>query len=98
VGLFQWFSEKHKLSEVRTELDALKRSFAQIQQEWDATVDRVTKTLRRIRRAEQAADAAVQDAAVQDGADGEAKLPLTTIAASGDRKARILKQLAEKGR
>ena len=94
MGLFQWFSEKHKLSEVRTELDALKRSFAQIQQEWDATVDRVTKTLRRIRRAEQAADAAVQE----DGADGEAKLPLTTIAASGDRKARILQQLAQKGR
>ncbi len=94
MGLFQFFSTKHELSLLRTELETLKRSFAQIQQEWDATVDRVAKTLRRIRRAEQAREEAEEPEEVQQ----EPTLPLTTLRPTPDRMQRIREQLAARGK
>jgi len=95
VGLFRWFSTKHELDSLRTDLETLKRSFAQVQQEWDATVDRVAKTLRRIRRAEQAQAAAESDDV--DGADALASVP-STLQTTPSRLDKIREQLAEKGR
>jgi chromosome segregation ATPase len=95
VGLFRWFSTKHELDSLRTDLDALKRSFAQVQQEWDATVDRVAKTLRRIRRAEQAQ--AVAEAGDEEGTDALASVP-SSLQTSPSRLDKIREQLAEKGR
>jgi len=95
VGLFRWFSTKHELAQVRNDVDQLKRSFAQVQQEWDATVDRITKTLRRIRRAEQAQAAAESD----DDAGADALASATaSLQTSPSRLDKIREQLAEKGR
>ncbi len=98
MGLFQWFSTKQELDQLRKEFSALstdfvalRRQFTQIEQDWDATVDRVSKTLRRIRRTEQAADAAETPAFPE-----QTSLPLTTVGASPDRRARILEQLARR--
>jgi len=95
VGLFRWFFTKHELDLLRTDVDQLKRSFAQVQQEWDATVDRVAKTLRRIRRAEQAQAAAESD----DGGAADAALASAapTLQTSQQRLETIRRQL-EKGR
>ncbi len=92
MRFFQWFSTKQELKEVRDELDHLKRGFEQLQQEWDATVDRVSKTLRRIRRAEQA-----QDAKENFLEDAATTLPLT-LPTPSDRMARIREQLAARGK
>lgn len=94
MGLFQSFSTKHKLEQVQTELAELRRRWLQVEQEWDATQARVSKVLRRIARAEQAKDEAETTTIVE----GDETLPLTTLATSGDRLARIKAQLAQRGR
>jgi len=82
------------LEEFETELTRLNRGFLQIEQEWDAVQARVSKTLRRIARAEQAAD----KEELIEKLDAAPALPLTTISGSPERIERIRKQLAEKGR
>jgi hypothetical protein len=94
VGLFQWFSTKRKLDSIETDIAGLKRTLLQMEQEWDAVQARVSKTLRRIARAEQAADETVKEEFIEKSD----KLPLTTIGASPERMEKIRRQLAEKGR
>jgi hypothetical protein len=53
-------------------------------------VDRITKPLRRIRRSEQAQEAAESATVVE----GDGSSPLTTIATPPDRMTRIKQQLA----
>jgi len=65
-----------------------------MQQEWDAVQARVSKTLRRIARAEQAAD----KEELIEKLDAAPPLPLTNVSASPERMAKIRQQLAEKGR
>jgi len=90
VGLFRWFSTKREQESMRIELDTLKRSFHQMEQEWDATLDRIAKTLRRIRKSEEALGRAESATVVE----GDGSSPLTTIAAQPDRMTRIRQQLA----
>jgi outer membrane murein-binding lipoprotein Lpp len=94
VGLFHRNSTNQKLDAIEAELRELKRRFLQMEQEWDATSSRVSKTLRRIARAEQAAD----KEELIEKLDAAPALPLTTISASPERMEKIRKQLAEKGR
>jgi hypothetical protein len=75
---------------MRTELDSLKRSFQQMEQEWDATLDRIAKTLRRIRKSEEA----LARADVGTVVEGDGSSPLTTITTPPDRMTRIKQQLA----
>jgi len=93
-----WFSRGNsqhaRLSELERDVSNLKRSFDQVQQEWDATSTRVTKMLRRIRHEVQRLDEPDEPEVVE----GERSLPLTTLGASGDRLSRIRQQLAAKGR
>jgi hypothetical protein len=97
VGFWNRISTERKFELLQQQLDDLKRDFRTITQEWDATADRVAKTLRRIKRAEQAALVA-EDPDPGAGEDGQGKLPLTTITGSPERMARIREQLAAKGR
>jgi hypothetical protein len=90
LGLFRWFSTKSECAQLRIELDQLKRAFAQVQQEWDTTVDRVAKTLRRIRRAEQAQELVIED----ENAKLSEPSALTTVPTPPDRMTRIKQQLA----
>lgn len=91
---FNSLSTRREFDSVWREIAGLKGRWQQVEQEWDATADRVTKVLRRIRRTEQAAEAADEPEVV----NGEQSLPLTTLGASGDRLAKIRAQLAAKGR
>jgi len=91
VWFFKRNSTEQEFERLWKEIDAVKRQFAQIQQEWDATVDRVSKTLRRIRRTEQAQDA--KEEFVENAAT---TLPLT-LNTSSDRMTRIREQLAARG-
>ncbi len=87
---FGRFCTKRELSEVKQELDKLQGAWRQMQQEWDATATRVSKVLRRIRRAEQSQDPA-------DGADDtgqQPSLPLTSVPTAGNRLDRLRSQLA----
>jgi hypothetical protein len=90
----QWFSTNRKLRELEIELDALKRAWTGVEQEWDAVQARVSKVLRRINRAEQAAAQAEDPEVVEDNQ----RLPLTTLGTSAERLAKIQRQLAEKER
>src|SRR5206468_10033523 len=56
VWFFQGKSTRREFEQVHQELAELKRRFLQMEQEWDATSTRVSKVLRRLARAEQAAD------------------------------------------
>ena len=94
MGLLQWFSTNRKLKELGIELDDLKRRWIGVEQEWDAVQARVSKVLRRINRAEQAAAQADEPEVVE----GDQRLPLTTLGTSAERLAKIQRQLAEKGR
>ena len=94
MWFFQRNSTNQKLDTIEAELRELKRRFLQMEQEWDATSSRVSKTLRRIARAEQAAD----KEELIEKLDAAPALPLTTISGSPERIERIRKQLAEKGR
>ncbi len=87
-------STDRKLELIQQDLELLKREFRQVQQEWDATAERVAKTLRRIKRTEQSKLAAEE---VEEHGD-QTTLPLTTIPPGGERLARIRQQLAEKGK
>jgi predicted nucleic acid-binding Zn-ribbon protein len=83
------------LDKVIEELERLSRSFKQIEMEWDAVQDRVSKVLRRLARERQA-----EEAAESTGGEGQAgeKTPLTTLTTPPDRMARIRAQLgARKG-
>jgi hypothetical protein len=93
VGLFQWISTKRKIAQLEFEVEALKRSWIQVQQDWDATSARVTKVLRRIATAE-AKRAQAEEVEVEE----QPTLPLTTLTTSPDRAQRIRDQLAAKGR
>jgi len=94
---FNSFRTNRRISQLETDVTELRRGFEQLQQEWDATSLRVTKTLRRLRSAEERREQ--QEAPAGEVVDGEAgKLPLTTVGASPDRMARIKKQLADLGR
>jgi hypothetical protein len=62
-----------------------------MEQEWDATLDRIAKTLRRIRKSEEALGRA-EVGTVVEGDDGSS--PLTTITTPPDRMTRIKQQLA----
>jgi len=77
---------------MRTELDSLKRSFQQMEQEWDATLDRIAKTLRRIRKSEEALNRAELGTVVEAGEPSA----LTTIPTPPDRMTRLRAQLAAK--
>jgi len=92
-GGYVWFSKENpenlKLKRLEEELERLKRDFLQIQQEWDATQDRVSKVLRRMARTEQA-----EDVASRPGPE----VPLTTVPPSTDRMSRIRQQLAARGK
>lgn len=94
MGFFRWFSTNQRLDKVETELADLRRRYFQIEQEWDATNSRVSKTLRRIARADQAAD----KEELIEKLDAAPALPLTTAMASPERMDKIRRQLAEKGR
>jgi len=59
-------------------------------QDWDATSDRVTKVLRRLRLESQRRE---QAEAETDG-EGNEPLPLTSVATPPDRMTRIRQQLA----
>lgn len=78
------------LRKLRGEHDELKRHFAQMEQEWDATVHRVTKVLRRLRSAQEAEETDVE-------ATPEV-LPETTLRPSSGRLDKIREQLAARGR
>ena len=91
MGLFQWFSTKRKLAELESELNTLKASWRQVEQDWDATSARISKVLRRMAIAERRRDD-------QDQEEPEPALPLTTVTPTADRMARIREQLAAKGR
>jgi len=77
---------------LQSKFEELERRFRTVEQEWDATADRVAKTLRRIKRAEQAALAAEDP----QPDDPHQSLPLTTLPVASDRMARIREQLAAK--
>ncbi len=94
MWFFQGKSTKREFEQVHQELADLKRRFLQMGQEWDATSTRVSKVLRRLARAEQAADD--QTNVPIEGNGGS--LPLTSIGTSSDRMAKIRAQLAQKGR
>ncbi len=94
---FNSLRTNRRLSQLETDVTDLRRGFQQLQQEWDATSLRVTKTLRRLRSAEERRGQ--EEAPADEVVDGEAgKLPLTTVGASPDRMARIRKQLADRQR
>jgi vacuolar-type H+-ATPase subunit D/Vma8 len=95
MGLFRHFSTKHKLNEVLEELELVKRTVQQLQQEWDATSMRVSKVLRRLARTEQAVEGSAHDAADEAL---QRQIPLTTVAPSGSRLAKIREQLAARGK
>jgi hypothetical protein len=96
VGLFQWISTKRKIAQLEFEVEALKRTWIQVQQDWDATSARVTKVLRRIATAEaKRVQAEDRDEVVEEQ---QPTLPLTTLTTSPDRAQRIRDQLAAKGR
>ena len=86
---FGRFCTRRELNEVKQELEKLQGTWRQVQQEWDATADRVTKVLRRIRRAEQA-----QEAAAGTDDTGQQTLPLTSVSTASTRLDRIKAQLA----
>jgi len=87
---FGRFCTKRELNEVKQELEKLQGTWRQVQQEWDATADRVTKVLRRIRRAEQSAEAA----AATDVEGQPQLLPLTSVPTASTRLDRIRAQMA----
>src|SRR5258708_30281004 len=58
MGLFTVFGQNRKLKEVAEELERLGRAFKQLEMEWDAVQDRVSKVLRRLARERQAEEAA----------------------------------------
>jgi len=87
---FGRFCTRRELNEVKQELEKLQGTWRQVQQEWDATADRVTKVLRRIRRAEQAQEAA----AGADDTGQQQSLPLTSVPTASTRLDRIKAQLA----
>jgi TolA-binding protein len=94
---FNSFRTNRRISQLETDVTELRRGFEQLQQEWDATSLRVTKTLRRLRSAEERREQ--DEAPAGDAVNVEAgKLPLTTVGASPERMERIRKQLAERGR
>src|SRR5260370_31776406 len=61
MGLFTVFGQNRKLKEVAEELERLGRAFKQLEMEWDAVQDRVSKVLRRLARERQAEEAAAAD-------------------------------------
>jgi len=87
---FGRFCTRRELNEVKQELENLQRSWRQVQQEWDATADRVTKVLRRIRRAEQAQEATAR----ADDIEQQTPMPLTSVPTAGNRLDRLKAQLA----
>jgi len=89
---FGRFCTKRELDEVKQELQKLQATWRQVQQEWDATADRVTKVLRRIRRAEQAQEAA--DGGDDTGQQPSPALPLTSLPTGSSRLDRIKAQMA----
>ena len=94
---FNSFRTNRRISQLETDVTELRRGFEQLQQEWDATSLRVTKTLRRLRSAEERRER--EEAPAGEVVDGEAgKLPLTTVGASPDRMARIRQQLLQQKR
>jgi len=90
---FNSFRTRARLSQVETELAGLKRQFAQMEQEWDATTARVTKTLRRIRTTE-VAQAREEEESPVDRLDASSP---STIPTPPDRLTRIRQQLAARG-
>jgi hypothetical protein len=95
VWFFQKLSTNRKLNEVLEELELVKRTVQQLQQEWDATSMRVSKVLRRLARGEQATDENIRG--VADELD-QRQIPLTTVTPSGSRLAKIREQLAARGK
>ena len=94
MGLFHWLSTKRKLAELEAEFELLKRSWKQVEQDWDATSARVSKVLRRIATSEAAARAREEE----QQPDVPTNEPLTTMATSSERMGRIRQQLAARGR
>ncbi len=83
-------STNRRLDRLEQDLDALKSAFRTMSQDWDATSDRVTKVLRRLRLESQRRE---QAEAETDG-EGNEPLPLTSVATPPDRMTRIRQQLA----
>ncbi len=95
MGLFTVFGQNRKLKEVAEELERLGRAFKQLEMEWDAVQDRVSKVLRRLARERQAEEAAGSSDGVIEGGE---KTPLTSLATPPDRMSRIRSQLAARGK
>jgi len=97
VGIFQIFSTDRRVAQLEKDFDELKRRFLQMEQEWDATSMRVTKTLRRLRSAEERRERSDGEDAPLPG-QVPPNLPLTTVVPSSDRMTKIRQQLAERQR
>ena len=82
-----------RCDELQREVEATKRAFQQLVQEWDATSARVTKVLRRIRTAEVAQE---REESVDIAERLDASTP-STIPTPPGRLDRIRQQLAARG-
>ena len=82
-----------RCDELQREVEATKRAFQQLVQEWDATSARVTKVLRRIRTAEVAQE---REEPVDIAERLDASTP-STIPTPPGRLDRIRQQLAARG-
>jgi len=91
---FNRFRTNARVTQLETDLAALKRAFSQIEQDWDATTARVTKVLRRIRSAEVAQEREELDSPTEAL---DATTPVT-IKTPPDRLERIRTQLEARGR
>ncbi len=90
---FNSFRTNARVTQLETEVAGLKRAFAQIEQDWDATTARVTKVLRRIRTSEVAQE---REEMVDETRALDASTP-STIPTPPSRLARIREQLATRG-
>src|SRR5258708_27239622 len=81
MGLFTVFGQNRKLKEVAEELERLGRAFKQLEMEWDAVQDRVSKVLRRLARERQAEEAAGSSDCVIEGGE---KTPFSSLATPPD--------------
>jgi hypothetical protein len=95
---FNRFSTNRRLTQLESDLTALTRAFQSVQQEWDATSLRVTKTLRRLRSAEVRREQEESDTGVETQSVDARLAAAGTLGQTPDRMTRIREQLAARGR